>query len=302
MKPPVIQINSITRLHEMFGLPKPKHPLVSVVQHSKFNIDTVFTDQRFTLNMYFISFKGNQQAVLRYGRNKYDFKEGSMVFIAPNQVFSSSSTDFSETEEEWTIAIHTDFVHSMNLHQSISKYQFFNYEEYESLHLSDNEKQSLTGIIHKIEEEYNQRIDVYTDEIIAINIESLLKYCQRYYGRQFITRKNHNKGILVRFELFLEEYLTTESADNSLPSVAQCGEALHLSPYYLSDLLKAETGKSAKEHIDLAVMNKAKELLLQSSESISNIAYNLGFAYPNYFSKFFKTKTGVSPREFRSLN
>ncbi|MGE0930908.1 helix-turn-helix domain-containing protein [Peijinzhouia sedimentorum] len=281
---------------------KPKHPLVSVVRHSDFKIDKKFTEQRFILDMYLISLKGNQKSILKYGRNQYDFQEGSMVFISANQVFSSSSTDFSEAEDEWTLVVHVDFVHSMNLFNSIRQYPFFNYEEHEALHLSNEENLSLTSIIYKIEDEYNQRIDTHTNEIIAINIESLLKYCQRYYSRQFITRKTQNKGILIQFEQFLTNYMQTGLVEKGMPTVADCGEALNLSPYYLSDLLKIETGKSAKEHIDLALVEKAKALLLNSNDNINEIAYELGFDYPNHFSKLFKSKTGISPKTYRSLN
>lgn len=302
MQKAVKHIKTVTELHQLFGLSKPKHPLMSVVRHSDFRIDKAFTNQRFSLDMYLISLKGNQQATLKYGRNQYDFQEGSMIFISPNQVFSSSSTDFSEAEEEWTIVVHTDFAQRTNLIQDINRYQFFNYEEHEALHLSDGEKQSLTGIVKQIEAEYNQRIDKHTDEIIAINLESILKYCQRYYERQFITRKNINKGILVQFENFLAHYFQHELNEKGLPSVVRCGEALSLSPYYLSDLLKAETGKSAKEHIDFYLISRAKNLLLQTNTSISEVAYSLGFEYPNHFSKLFKSKTGLSPSDFRALN
>lgn len=302
MQKPVQHIKTISELHQLFGLSKPKHPLVSVVRHSDFHIDVEFTDQRFSLEMYLISLKGKQEATLKYGRNNYDFQEGSMVFIAPNQVFASSSTDFSETHDEWTIVIHSDFIQNLGLQNSLMQYRFFNYEENEALHLSDIEKLSLTDIIHKIETEYHQRIDKHTDEIIAINVESLLKYCQRYYERQFFTRKNANKGVLVQFENFLNRYFQNDITEKGIPSVTQCGEAMNLSPYYLSDLLKAETGKSAKEHIDLVLINRAKNRLLQSNVSISEIAYELGFDYPNHFSKLFKSKTGMSPKEFRTLN
>lgn len=302
MENPVRNIKTISELHNLFGLSKPKHPLVSVVRHSDMLIDSVFTNQRFSMDMYLISLKGNQEATLKYGRNQYDFQEGSMVFIAPNQVFASSSTDFSKTHDEWTMIVHSDFIHGVGLQDSIRQYSFFNYEESESLHLSDDEKRSLTEIIHKIEAEYHQRIDKHTDEIIAINIESLLKYCLRYYERQFITRKSQNKGVLIQFEIFLNNYMQADLGEKGIPSVTHCGEALNISPYYLSDLLKAETGKSAKEHIDLALINRAKNRLLQSNDSISEIAYELGFDYPNHFSKLFKSKTGMSPKEFRTLN
>jgi AraC family transcriptional activator of pobA len=302
MESQIIHIDSISALHQLFGLSKPKHPLLSVIRHSDMIIDTAYIDQRFSLDMYMISLKGSQLCELKYGRNKYDFQEGSIVFIGPNQVFSSSTTDFSETKDEWTILIHVDFIINVGMHQSLQQYPFFNYDDMEALHLSDIEKKSLTEIVHKIEAEYNQRIDQHTDEIIAINLESLLKYCQRYYGRQFITRKTLNKGILMQFENFLNAYFTSELSEKGVPTVTQCGAALNLSPYYLSDLLKAETGKSAKEHIDLQLIHKAKSLLLQSNDSINEIAYHLGFEYPNHFSKLFKSKTGQSPSEFRNYN
>jgi AraC family transcriptional regulator, transcriptional activator of pobA len=302
MENPVSHIKTISELHNIFGLSKPKHPLVSVVRHSDMRIDSVFSNQRFSLDMYIISLKGNQEATLKYGRNTYDFQEGSMVFIAPNQVIASSSSDFSKTQDEWTIIVHSDFIQRVGLQDSMRKFRFFDYEERESLHLSDDEKKSLTEIIHKIEAEYHQRIDKHTDEIIAINLESLLKYCLRYYERQFITRKTQNKGLLIQFENYLNNYMQADLVEKGIPSVTQCGEALNLSPYYLSDLLKAETGKSAKEHIDLALINRAKNRLLQSNESVSEIAYGLGFDYPNHFSKLFKSKTGMSPKEYRTLN
>lgn len=302
MQCPVIHIKTISELHHLFGLSKPKHPLVSVIRHADLVIDNTFVDQRFSLDMYMISLKGSQQAVLKYGRNKYDFQEGSLVFMAPNQVLSSNTADFAHSAEEWIILVHMDFVHNLGLYQTIQHYPFFNYEETEALHVSDLEKKALTDSVRKIEVEYNQHIDQHTNEIIAINIASLLKYCQRYYHRQFITRKSINKGVLVQFENYLNGYFTQQLSEKGIPTVTQCGEALHLSPYYLSDLLKAETGKGAKEHIDLYLVNKAKNLLLHSKSSISEIGYALGFEYPTHFSKLFKSKTGLSPSDFRVSN
>lgn len=302
MQSPVIHIKIISELHHLFGLSKPKHPLVSVIRHADLVIDNTFVDQRFSLDMYMISLKGSQQAVLKYGRNKYDFQEGSLVFMAPNQVLSSNTADFAHSAEEWIILVHMDFVHNLGLYQTIQHYPFFNYEETEALHVSDIEKKALTDSVRKIEVEYNQHIDQHTNEIIAINIASLLKYCQRYYHRQFITRKSINKGVLVQFENYLNGYFTQQLSEKGIPTVTQCGEALHLPPYYLSDLLKAETGKGAKEHIDLYLINKAKNLLLHSKSSISEIGYALGFEYPTHFSKLFKSKTGLSPSDFRVSN
>lgn len=302
MQSPVIHIKTISELHHLFGLSKPKHPLVSVIRHADLVMDNTFVDQRFSLDMYMISLKGSQQAVLKYGRNKYDFQEGSLVFMAPNQVLSSNTADFAHSAEEWIILVHMDFVHNLGLYQTIQHYPFFNYEDTEALHVSDIEKKALTDSVRIIEVEYHQHIDQHTNEIIAINIASLLKYCQRYYHRQFITRKSINKGVLVQFENYLNGYFTQQLSEKGIPTVTQCGEALHLSPYYLSDLLKAETGKGAKEHIDLYLINKAKNLLLHSKSSISEIGYALGFEYPTHFSKLFKSKTGLSPSDFRVSN
>lgn len=302
MNPEIIHVKTLSEVHKLFGLPKPKHPLVSVLRHTDLKVDKQFEAQRFSTDMYMISLKGKQQAVLKYGRNSYDFQEGTMVFIAPNQVFSAKEADFSEARDEWSILVHKDFVAQLTLGKIMADFHFFNYESNEALHLSDDEKTSLTEIVHKIEREYNQNIDKHTNEIIGINLESLLKYCQRYYDRQFITRKSLNKGILVRFENYLKDYFGKNLTVDGIPTVAQCGRALHMSDHYLSDLLKTETGKSAKEHIDLFLVDKAKGLLLQSNQSISEIAYELGFSYPNHFSKLFKSKTGISPSEYRNFN
>lgn len=299
MENQVIHIKSISELHQSFGLSRPKHPLVSVVRHSdlKFEIDMVH--QRFSFDMYMIMLKGNQEATLKYGRNKYDFQDGTMVFISPNQVISTDTSDFSNSQEEWTILLHSDFISQNNLFDLFNKTLFFSYDSHEALHLSDDEKMALTAIVLRIETEYYQNIDKHTDNIIAVNIETLIKYCQRFYDRQFITRQYLNKDLLTRFENYLSEFFNKE---NRIPTVIECGEALKLSAYYLSDLLKAETGKTTKEHIDLYLTNKAKNLLLNSEKSVSEIAYELGFDYPNHFSKLFKSKTGLSPSEFRHLN
>ena len=303
MNQEIIHVRTLSEVHDMFGLPKPKHPMVSVLRHSELKVDTSLPEQRFSVDMYMISLKGKQQkAELVYGRNSYDFQEGTMVFIGPNQIFSVNNADYSETMDEWSILVHKDFIAQSDLGSLMNNFHFFEYESNEALHVSDDEKKSLTEIVHKIEHEYNQNIDKHTNEIISINLESLLKYCQRYYDRQFITRKSINKDILIKFENYLKNYLKENLSEKGIPTVAQCGKALNMSDHYLSDLLKAETGKSAKEHIDLQLIDKAKNLLLQSGQSISEIAYELGFNYPNHFSKLFKSKTGLSPGEYRNMN
>jgi AraC-like DNA-binding protein len=299
MENQVIQIKTISELHEAFGLSKPKHPLVSIVRHADMKLQNDFTNQRFCFDMFMIVLKGNQKATLKYGRNKYDFQEGTMVFLSPNQIISTDSTDFSDSQEEWTILLHSDFISKNNLYDLFDKTHFFSYDSHEALHLSDDEKMALSNIVQRIESEYHQNIDKHTDNIIAVNTETLIKYCQRFYDRQFITRQYINKDLLSKFENYLGEFFKKV---NRIPTVIECGEALNLSAYYLSDLLKVETGKTTKEHIDLHLINKAKNLLINSEKSVSEIAYELGFDYPNHFSKLFKSKIGLSPSEFRHLN
>lgn len=295
-------VNSISEIHQLFQLAKPKHPLVSVFRHSDLIVSEIFTSQSFTTDLYMIGFKEKQEAVLNYGRATYDFQEGTVIFFAPHQVFSFNAADFSKCEDEWTLVFHPDFLTKTNLGNEIEKYSFFSYENNEALHVSENEKLTLNGIIDKIEKEYYQQIDKHTQEIICINIETILKYCQRFYARQFITRKMSSNRYVAKFEGYLKSYFAENLADKGLPTVKQCGEALYLSSHYLSDLLKEETGKNAKEHIDLFVIKKAKIQLQNQKLSISQVAFDLGFGYPNHFSKFFKSKTGLSPTEYRSIN
>jgi len=298
----ITHIKSISEIHQLFQLAKPKHPLVSVFRHSDLVVPDNFTKQSFTTELYMIGLKEKQEAVLNYGRETYDFQEGTVIFLAPNQVFSFNSADFSKCEDEWTLVFHPDFLTKTNLGNEIDNYHFFSYETNEALHISEDEKLALNDLITKIEKEYYRQIDKHSQEIICINIETVLKYCQRFFARQFITRKMSNNRYLIKFEAFLKSHFEQNSIQKSIPSVKQCGEALHLSAHYLSDLLKEETGKNAKEHIDLFVIKKAKNQLLNQTLSISQVAYDLGFEYPNHFSKFFKLKTGLSPSDYRNLN
>lgn len=298
----ILHVTSITEIHQLFQLTKPKHPLVSVFRHSDLVVPDNFTSQSFTTDLFMIGFKEKQEAVVKYGRETYDFQEGTVIFLSPNQVFSFSSADFSNCKDEWTLVFHPDFLTKTNLGKEIDNYHFFSYETNEALHVSEDEKLALNDLIAKIEKEYYQQIDKHTQEIICINIETILKYCQRFYARQFITRKTVNNRYLTKFEAYLRKYFAHNLIDEGLPTVKQCGKALHLSPHYLSDLLKEETGKNAKEHIDLFVIKKAKIQLQNQELSISQVAFDLGFDYPNHFSKFFKSKTGLSPTEYRNIS
>ncbi len=297
----IIHIKSISQAHQVLGLPKPKHPQVSVFRHKDIKVEEDYSQIKISMELYFIAMKDKLSGKLDYGRKTYDFQEGTMVFIGPNQVFSGSS-DTNMNGDDWIMLFDADFIRLSALGKTIDNYHFFSYEADEALHLSESERKEITDIVLKIKKEYLQNIDKHTQEIILINLESILKYCQRYYERQFFTRKNYNKIYITEFERFLKDYFKENLSNKGIPTVMQCGKALNMSPHYLSDLLKSETGKSAKEHINLHLVNKAKTLLLNSSQSISEVAYDLGFDFPNHFSKFFKSKTGYTPVEFRNLN
>lgn len=280
---------------------KPVHPLISVVRHSK-DMRISFGNARFKSDLYFISLKENIKGSFKYGRNAYDFEEGTLLFVAPGQV-TSSNEDIEPDLGGWSIFFHPNLIRMSPLATSISNYHFFNYDIHEALHLSDKEKATLTECVLKIEQEINQNIDKHSQELIIHNIEAILKYGQRYYDRQFAVRSNQSQDHISKFELFLKNYFNqNKQIESGIPTVEICGKAMNMSGKYLSDLLKAETGKSLLEHIHLFIVERAKSTLLNSKLSVSEISYALGFDYPQHFSKLFKTKTGLSPSEYRHLN
>ena len=299
----IFQIESISDMHDVFGLAKPKHPLVSVIQFKDREIRPEYHHIRCSFGMYCITQKNEIDGSMGYGRNSYDFQEGSMLFIKPGQVLSYDGHQSTAENPGWALLFHPDLLRKSELGKTIERYSFFSYDITEALHISDEEKQSLNELVAKIEKEYQQHIDRHSQKLIISNIELVLDYCTRYYDRQFYTRTNLNKDVLTRFENLLSDYYAVENQLNTgVPSVDYCGKELNMSPKYLSDLLKKETGKSAKTHIDDFLMNKAKNRLLGSTESVSEIAYALGYEYSQHFSKIFKVKTGMSPSQYRSLN
>ncbi|MCC5945330.1 MAG: AraC family transcriptional regulator, partial [Bernardetiaceae bacterium] len=292
----IIHIKSISQLHSLLALERPVHPLISVIRHSS-TMNLNFGDTRFNSDLYFISLKENIKGVFKYGRNAYDFEEGTLVCVAPGQVVSSNE-NIEPDLGGWSIFFHPNLIRKSTLANTITDYHFFDYESYEALHLSDKEKNNLTECVLKIEQEIHQNIDKYSQELIIHNIETILKYGLRYYDRQFATRTNQSKDYISKFERFLKSYFNqNQQIEAGIPTVNICGEAMNMSGKYLSDLLKAETGKSLLEHIHLFVIEKAKTSLLNSKLSVSEIAYTLGFDYPQHFSKLFKAKTGMSPSE-----
>jgi len=299
----IIRIKSISQAHQFLGLEKPKHPLITIYRHTP-QVITNTIDLSFTSDLYYIAMKDSIKGSLQYGRNSYDFEEGMMLFMAPNQVYITPEE--VETDDEnlgWSLLFHPDLIRKSNLGKIIDDFSFFDYEVNESLHLSDKEKKTINDLIEKIDNEIEQNIDRHSQELINVNLESLLKYCKRYYERQFFTRANWNKDYISKFEKYLKNYFSSnELIEKGIPTIQQCGAALNMSGHYLSDLLKAETGKSAREYIHLQLINKAKSALLNTNQSVSEIAYTLGYEYPQNFSKIFKSKTGLSPSEYRKLN
>lgn len=299
----ILHVKTITLAHEIFRLDKPKHPLVSVIYHKDMKLDGDFGNVHYAVDLYQISLKDGIQGSLGYGRNTYDFQEGTILFTSPGQVLTAEPKEFNREIKGWSLIFHPDLIRKSPLGKTIDHYSFFSYDVHEALHLSDDEKKSLTEIIEKIENEYSQNIDKHSQKLIISNIELLLDYCTRYYDRQFYTRTNFNKDFVSKFEQLLKDYYNSDKpGELGIPSVNFCGTELGMSANYLSDLLKKETGRSAIDHIHFFIIEKAKTILLSSENTVSEIAYDLGFGYPQYFSKLFKKKTGTSPAEYRRLN
>lgn len=299
------EINTISQAHQSVRLPAPKHPLVSVVKTAEFRPTMDFRGVKVVNNLYQISLKNLGCGNLMYGKNSYDYEEGTLVFTSPGQVtvFDGEMPQDIENDNGWTLAFHPDLIRKSSLGEKIDQYSFFNYEVNEALHLSEDERKTIEELLDKIVKEYSQNIDKHSQNLIISNIELLLDYCTRFYDRQFYTRTNINVDFVSKFEKLLKTYYDTDQADKlGLPNVQYLARKLNFSSNYLSDLLKKETGKTAQEHIHLFVINKAKNSLLNSGSSISEIGYSLGFEYPQHFSSLFKLKTGYSPSEYRSLN
>ncbi|WP_205514536.1 helix-turn-helix domain-containing protein [Longitalea arenae] len=290
------QFNAISDLHRVLGLPKPLHPLVSLVDNTQISVDKNKLPESFLLNFYKISFKAALGGRIKYGQNYYDFDEGGMAFTAPNQVLAVSD----ETEYRGhTLLFHPDFIRNYPLGKSIKNFGFFSYSVNEALHLSEKERTVITTIMRNIEEEL-QVIDDSSQDIIVAHIELLLHYSNRFYKRQFITRKAVNHDLLTKMEALLSDYFNNETAlMKGLPTVQYLAAELNVSPHYLSDMLRSLTGQNAQQHIQEKVIEKAKEILSISNLSVAEIAYQLGFEHPQSFHKFFKKKTNISPLQFR---
>lgn len=296
----IIRLETISDLNSMMGQDEPKHPLISIVDFSKLKHQQK-EGVRITMGFYSIMEKNLCPGSFRYGRNIYDFQEGSLFFMGPNQVISIEGQEETEDIYGWGLFFHPELIRGTSLYPRMKSYSFFSYDLHEALHVSEKEKNKLANIVEDIEAELDQNIDKHSRTLIVSSLELLLNYCNRFYDRQFITRTESNKDIISEFSNILEGYfLSPELESLGYPSIKFFAEALHLSPNYLSDLLKKETGKNGTEHIQYHMIGLAKDKLLSSSASVSEIAYDLGFEYPQYFSKMFKKNTGMTPKEYRT--
>ncbi len=299
----IIHIKSITQLLDSYGAEKPKHPLIAIVDLSKVGVSESMSNIKLTTDLYSITLKTKTPLRLKYGRSVIDFAEGSLYGCAPGQVLEVSATASAGEFAGWALYFHPDLIRGHSLANKISNYGFFDYETNEALHLSEQEKDTLNSIIEKIEQECETNIDEFSRDVLVANIELLLNYIRRYYSRQFLTRQSQNTDLLSQFEQLMKAYFDSEQIEmEGLPTVQYFAKALHLSPSYFSDLLKKETGKTAKEHIQLFLIDEAKDILLHPHKSISEVAYELGFEYPQYFSRLFKKKVGMSPSKYITQN
>jgi len=299
----LLHLRTISDLFRFLNLGPAHHPLVGVVDFGKV-VEHTPGEIRIKTDFYSVMYKNYCRNHIRYGRKTFDFQDGSLVCIAPNQIITiDNDIEIKEDMMGWGLFFHPDLIRSTPFGFRIKDFNFFSYEISEALHLSEKEKQLLYDCILKIQSELTQNIDPHSQGLIVSNIELLLKYCTRYYGRQFITRKDANRDVMVRVEKILKNYFETGGdKEHGIPSVKYVADQVNLSPGYLSDLLKKETGLNAQDHIHFFVIEQAKTILLQTNQSISEIAYSLGFEYPQYFSRLFKQKTGKTPLEYRSLN
>ncbi len=294
------KIDSLTDLHRLVGLPKPLHPLISLVDTTNIKIEVSKLPNPRVSNFYKISYKNNLQGKLKYGQHFYDFDEGGLFFVSPNQVVADDDTNNNGDHSGYTLLIHPDFFLSYPLAKKIREYGFFSYSANEALHLSEKEKETILSIFRIIEDELNNRIDDYTQDVIISQIELLLNYSNRFYKRQFITRKTAHNDLLQKWEKILDDYFNNStSLVHGLPTVQYLSVHLNISPGYLSDMLRSLTGQNAQQHIHNKLIEKAKELLSTTNLTVSEVAYQLGFVHPQSFSKLFRTKAKLSPLEFK---
>jgi len=297
----IIKINSVSELHKLMGLSKPKHPLVSLINYNDVKYDDIDNSVKAILNFYTISIKHNADCKFNYGQNYYDFDEGVLAFMEPGQIASAATQNGNMSADGWLLVFHPDLIRNYPIGKNIKNYGFFSYAINEALHLSESEEAMLGEIFKNIEKEYNHSIDQFSQDVMVSQIELLLNYSNRFYNRQFITRKTASSDLLTKLEILLDEYFESDKIfESGLPTVHFFAEKLNLSPNYLSDMLRTITGQSTQQHIHNKLIEKAKEALSTTNLSVSEIAYQLGFEHPQSFSKLFKTKMNISPIKYRA--
>jgi AraC family transcriptional activator of pobA len=296
----VQRIKTISEYHKSRGLSKPLHPLISLIDYRSIKHSPDTSKVSWVNDFFLIALKKNIDGKFRYGQQDYDFDEGTMFFIAPGQVFRIEVNKDLPDRSGWMLLVHPDFLWRTSLAKSIKNYDYFGYSAGEALFLSEQEETIVSGIVQNIKQEYQSNIDQFSQQIILSQIEVLLNYADRFYHRQFLTRKISNHQILEKLEELLNEHLTAKASRNSLLTVSYLAEQLNLSSDYLSSLLKVTTGLNTQQHIHEKLIARAKEKLSATDLSVAEIAYELGFEYPQSFSKLFKSKTRQTPLEFRA--
>jgi AraC-like DNA-binding protein len=294
----ILHFETISQYND-FNQHETLHPLVSIIDYSK-------ADPRKLRKSYFgfyaVLLKDVKCGDLRYGKNIYDYQEGTLVFVGPGQIVGVETSDETYQPKGYGLVFHADLIKGTSLGKHISNYHFFSYNVNEALHISKRERQLVLDLFSKIKYELEHSIDKHSKTLISNNIELVLNYCSRFYDRQFITRDNSNKGILESFEILLNNYFSSDLLQEiGLPSISHCASELNLSTNYFGDLIKKETGKTAGEYINLKLIDLAKEKIFDAKKSVSEIAYELGFKYPQHFTRMFKQQVGITPSEYRKL-
>ena len=297
-----VNFRNITEFNQAQNLPAPENPLFSIGSKT-LNADEIQNcvssnkEVSYTNQFYIISLKNIVSGEIIYGRTKYDCETGTLLFSAPNQTYTVK--DIVISSESWFIAFHEDFIRGLDIQKRIKKYNFFNYNVNEALHLSPKEEKTIKSIFKNIETEYQNNQDEFSKDIILTHLEALLKYADRYYKRQFLNRKESNSDLFTRFSGILEDYFAGNQLEiHGIPTMEWMAEKLGVSHRYMSDSIKSETGKTAIDQLNLYLIEEAKNLLLAPNTTISETAYKLGFEYPQYFSRLFKKKVGISPKEY----
>lgn len=294
------KVASVSALHQFLGLKKPSNPLISVFNFDDVKLEPETILSTITTEFYVVALKKDcAGGKCKYGQQYYDFDEGIMYFIAPHQVLQFEDVLLNGVKG-FVLVVHPDFLQGYSLASTIKSYGYFSYAGNEALHLSEREEKSVMAITENIGREIEANMDAFTQDLLVSNMDLLLKYCDRFYNRQFLTRKKVNTDLLTKLETLLDDYFNSDKiTENGIPTVQLVAGELHISPNYLSDMLRVQTGQTTQQHIQNRVIEKAKELLSTTGMSVSEIAYYLGFEHPQSFHRLFKNRTSVSPLEFR---